>query len=784
MENIIIDVEIKGGESSVKTVKELHDYVQSTIGTVKESQEKLTNLNNILKATQAEIKSLNDERKNYGKLSEGQQKRLDALTASADKLKIAIADNRQTFNAQVKELRAAEGSYDQMNQQLGLMRDHYRQISEAERESASGKEMLKYINQLDTKLKEIDATMGNHQRNVGNYPKYWGEVAQTSNQIKNGFNSLIGTMNLLGIESDEVSKSLLKIQVGFDVVSKAASSVPGIIKSLQAAKAAAIAFAGGMNIVKAALVSTGIGALVVGVGLLIANWEKISKLWRDPSPQDIAREAVERLDEAMKKNAETTDAAATGAMERYRKALKDAGNDIDAVKKADRAYELEKLEADRKEAKRDLDAIQRAQVKIDNEALLANSEKEINEVRKQQEELDKKEAEARAKLAQAELAMQKAQTDALVETENKRRKAAEEAAEERKKAAEDAKIQHDKEVDEIVKALDDIYLANLTESEKEIELLTRKYDKERKLFEKYGLDSKRLLVQFEQDKQEIIEKYADEASRKRTDDAIKALDAGEKSAIDTINRRENNDFDNPVEQLNAQMQSIRDIMAVMEEFAAQKQAVWDAELEQGDLSLEREFEITNQKMQLDSLLMMKRKQSNEELKKLEEKAAKERTKLLLQQANTTLQSVGGMLNSVSDLFEEGSEANKAFQIAGITVNAIAGVANAIASAMSLPPFMATIVGAANAALVVSTAAAQIAKINSDSKDLGNGASPSVASVPVTGSLIDTGVFATQLATETGIDLQEQQQDTRVYVLESDITQTQKSVRTQVRESRF
>ncbi len=782
MENIVIDVEIKGSDSSVKTVKELHDYVQSTIGVVQDSATMLNRYSNELKDVEAQIKKLNAAQEAFGKLSDAQQARLAELTTAQGRLKQAIAEERQTFNAQVKEMNAAEGSYDQMNQLLGLMRDHYRQISEAERESASGKEMLKYINQLDTKLEEIDATMGNHQRNVGNYPKYWGGVANVSNRIENGFRSLIGTMELLGIESDDVSKSLLKIQVGFDVVSKAAYSVPGIIKSLQAAKAAAIAFAGGMNIVKAALVSTGIGALVVGVGLLIANWEKISKLWRDPSPQDIAREAVERLDKALEKSATTTQEATIAATERYRKALQDAGNDIEAVRKAEKAYEREKLEAAIKAEKQNLKNLEYAKLEVAVALADAKKEKEKKEIREQLHEVEKKQAEARKRLSEAELALQKEITDEIVETENKRRDAAKKAADERKKLSDEAKKQRDKEIDEIVKALDDIYLANLTESDKEIELLTRKYDKERKLFEKYGLDSKRLLENFEQEKREIIEKYADEASKKRTDDEIKALDKGEESAIDTINRRKNNDFDNPVEQLNAQMQAIRDIMAVMEEFGAQKQAVWDAELEQGDLSLEREFEITNQKMQLDSLLMMKRKQSNEELKKLEEKAAKERTKLLLQQANTTLQSVGGMLTSVSDLFEEGSEANKAFQIAGITVNAIAGVANAIASAMSLPPFIATIVGAANAALVVSTAAAQIAKINSDSKDLGAG--PSVTSQPVTGSLIDTGVFATQLATETGIDLQEQQQDARVYVLESDITQTQKSVRTQVRESRF
>lgn len=782
MENITIDVEIKGGESSVKTVKELHDYVQSTIGVVQDSANQLRKYRSNLKDVSDAINELNKIRAESNGLSKAQERELTLAIKQQGILKQAISQVSQTFNAQVKEMRAAEGSYDQMNQLLGLMRDNYRRLSEAERESASGQEMLKYINQLDSQLKEIDATMGNHQRNVGNYPKYWGEVANVGNRIEVGFRSLIGTMNLLGIESDDLSKSLLKIQVGFDVVSKAAYAMPGIIKSFQAAKAAAIAFAGGLNIVKAALVSTGIGALVVGVGLLIANWEKIAKLWRDPSPQDIAREAIERLNAAIKTNAETTGAEATLAMERYRKALQEAGNDIEAVRKAEQDYERQKLEADRKEAKRDLDAIQRAQAKIDTAAQLADSEKEINEVREQQEELDKKEYEARAKLAKAELALQKAQTDALVDAENKRREAAKKAADERKKLSDEAQKEREKEIDQIVKTLDDIYLANMTEADKEIELLTRKYDKERKLFEKYGLDSTRLLEQFEQEKREIIEKYADEASKERTDSRIATIDAWQESAISTINNREKNDFDNPVEQINAQMQKIRDMMAVMEEFGAQKQAVWDAELEQGDLSLEREIEITNQKMQLDAKLLMQRRLNSEELKRLEDKANRERQKMLVQQAAMVLQAYGSMFTSVADLFEEGSEANKAFQISGVIANAMAGIANAYSTAMELGPIIGPPIGIANGIAVAATAAAQIAKINSGSTDLGNG--PSVTAQPVTGSLIDTGVFATQLATETGIDLQAQQQDTRVYVLESDITQTQRSVRTQVRESRF
>ena len=42
-------------------------------------------------------------------------------------------------------------------------------MSDAEREGAQGQTMLKNIESLDTKIKELDASMGVHTRNVGNY---------------------------------------------------------------------------------------------------------------------------------------------------------------------------------------------------------------------------------------------------------------------------------------------------------------------------------------------------------------------------------------------------------------------------------------------------------------------------------------------------------------------------------------------------------------------------------------------------------------------------------------
>jgi len=56
---------------------------------------------------------------------------------------------------------------------LNDMRKQYKDLALSQKESTKeGKELLANITKLDTKLKAVDATVGQHQRNVGNYPTY------------------------------------------------------------------------------------------------------------------------------------------------------------------------------------------------------------------------------------------------------------------------------------------------------------------------------------------------------------------------------------------------------------------------------------------------------------------------------------------------------------------------------------------------------------------------------------------------------------------------------------
>ena len=63
----------------------------------------------------------------------------------------------------------AKGSYNALNQELVNTRRAYKELSEEERNSASGQEMLQKIQNLDSELKSLDATIGQYQRNVGHY---------------------------------------------------------------------------------------------------------------------------------------------------------------------------------------------------------------------------------------------------------------------------------------------------------------------------------------------------------------------------------------------------------------------------------------------------------------------------------------------------------------------------------------------------------------------------------------------------------------------------------------
>ena len=105
--------------------------------------------------------------------------------------------------------------------------------------------------------------------------------------VTSGFSVAQGAMALFGSENKELEESLLKVQAalaiqqgveGLQQSYKQLGVATKIASATQAVFSAVVGTtSGALKVFRLALISTGIGAIVVGLGLLIANFDKVTK---------------------------------------------------------------------------------------------------------------------------------------------------------------------------------------------------------------------------------------------------------------------------------------------------------------------------------------------------------------------------------------------------------------------------------------------------------------------------------------------------------------------------
>lgn len=171
------------------------------------------------------------------------QERLNSLESEEAKanleLKQQIADKLRQQKEEIKLSNQKAGSLNSESAKLKKLKEDYRNLSAEERDNVKvGGEMLKNIQEQDKKMKSLDGSMGDHQRNVGDYK-----------------NSIIGAFQQMGIPIGGVTK-LLALQTTAQ-------------EELTAANAAGTK---GLKLFKIALLATGIGAIVVAIGALAAGF--------------------------------------------------------------------------------------------------------------------------------------------------------------------------------------------------------------------------------------------------------------------------------------------------------------------------------------------------------------------------------------------------------------------------------------------------------------------------------------------------------------------------------
>lgn len=90
--------------------------------------------------------------------------RTQKILAQTDEALVKIAEKK------IKAQKDEASAYAKLSKELNNNRKAYKDLAVQNKENtAEGQALLKNITELDKKLKDVDATVGQHQRNVGNY---------------------------------------------------------------------------------------------------------------------------------------------------------------------------------------------------------------------------------------------------------------------------------------------------------------------------------------------------------------------------------------------------------------------------------------------------------------------------------------------------------------------------------------------------------------------------------------------------------------------------------------
>jgi len=186
-----------------------------------------------------------------------------------------MANEKIVFDTEVK-VGGSVGSIKSLKSELKDLRN---QLGTLEQGSEAFNKAATRAGQLQDKIRGVNDAIEN-----ADPEKKFAPFARTISGLAGGFAAAQGAMALFGSESEDLQKTLVKVQ-GAMALSQGLNSLLEFKNDFKDL--------GGMiikNVVKAfttlrgAIIATGIGALAVSVGILITNWKEFSKAITDAFP--------------------------------------------------------------------------------------------------------------------------------------------------------------------------------------------------------------------------------------------------------------------------------------------------------------------------------------------------------------------------------------------------------------------------------------------------------------------------------------------------------------------
>lgn len=194
-------------------------------------------------------KKLSDTTAEIARLKNEQKQLSQFIKAGADKtgeLSKQYAENSQrlreltaeekTYTAQLNTTTSEQREYGdsvyQLSARLADLKNQYRGLSKEQRESASGQELKNTIQDLDKEVKSLDADLGDHQRNVGNYVSALtgldNRVVKVAAVFQGGFRNGLASA---GAALKSFGKTLLATPIGW--IAAAVAAVIAVFKQLR-----------------------------------------------------------------------------------------------------------------------------------------------------------------------------------------------------------------------------------------------------------------------------------------------------------------------------------------------------------------------------------------------------------------------------------------------------------------------------------------------------------------------------------------------------------------------
>ena len=665
-----------------------------------------------LKDLKDEVKSLRQQLDGCKVGSQEFQQTLDKLTATQQEVKDATKGTND----------ALEGSYDALVQKMGELKKIWRSTTDEVTRADIGEQIAK----INAELKDMDASIGNYQRNVGDYRGQLegmtvniGNYNEMVRALGGSFDLIEGGLKAMGIESEGASKALAKMK-GLMVMTNGLNSVKegiGAFKSLTASIGVTTSAQWSLN---AAMDANPIGAIVAVVTVLITALTALVS-W-----MNTAGDSAESLAEQNDKLTES---------------LEKQNYELDyniRLMKAKGATELEQLKADYQGKLKIAQDYYQEYLKMYNEANdskrwmgLASSISDD-----EQAELDK----AYQKYLDLHAEYKKSVDNynlAVIESNRKRKEQEEkDAADSRKRAR-------------------DLANARIAEVKREIEETNKLYQKQAKERSEYWLNELQLQLK-------RAEEWAEE----------------EKAVV----RKQY------ANKMITEQEYLDQIFEIDRIFADKKAKIY----EKAELASIEYFEdgtaafVEGEKVKQDAL--------DETANKVDKVSWKtmtmgEKMNAAAGLASTAFGQTSQLLNTLANTQDkttkEGFEKYKKLAIGAAVMSMLQGIISSWTSAMSLPAPISFITGGVMSAATATLGAIQIDQIKKQSfSNTTSSSGSSTSSLPNvnTAALLSTPVNYTSEV--QGARAEEDMVDTRVYVVESDITNTVNKVRTAETESVF